>query len=317
MIQRWSRYIWGLAVILVCVWSLPVQSYADDLEQIVYEGPVFGENEDENYPEEILEQNGKRYRRISVETRPAEKKGTLTYVSATVPCQLEGNQMPPEQASITLVFDVTGEEYQREVSMQEIREKSIFWEDDFSFPVTVYGYGAEVFYLGEYEIPAGTDLVSYSSCFLEYLELPQDCYRIERVEWSGECYEDEGIICRDAIAYGEKLIRDVDVVYGGQVRTPNIPAKQYVAVYEEMIETEAYEETVSLSGNETEEIEEIEETGSGTICGLPPKETFADKGLRWIKEHITVVVFSSLFLVCFGGWLVLLWMSGKKDTTEN
>ena len=315
MRQPWNRYIWILTVMVIGIGFLPIQVYADEPEQIVFESSIFEDSEDRYYPDEILEQNGKQYQRISVELREAEKRGILTYVSTVISCQLEGKQMPPEQAEITLVFDITGEEYQREVPLQEIREKNTFWKEDFSFPITVYGYGADVFYLGEHEVPAGTDLAEYSSYFLEYLNLPQDCYRIDRVEWSGESYESEGVFCRDAIAYGEKIIRDVEAVYGGQVRTPNIPAKQYVAVYEEIIETETYDEVTEA---QPEELPEMEETSmeSEAIADPTTDASIVDKMVRWIKEHITVVVFSGVFLSCLVGAVWLLWAAGKKKAGD-
>lgn len=315
MMQSRTSSLWRLLIILLCIWLFPVRSYADtnEPEQIIYEGLIFAEYENAAYPEEILEKNGKRYQRVSVETRSVEKDGSLTYVSTVVPCQLEGEQMPPEQATVTLTFDITGEEYQREISLQEIREKSIFWKDDFSFPITVQGYGADVFYLGEHEIAAETDLAEYSSYFLEYLELPQDCYRIEHIEWSGERYEREGIFYRDAVAYGEKLIRDVETVYGGQVRTPNIPAKQYVAVYEEIIEAGGNTESVSSESEIFSVIPESETISETMPDRQEEEDSFIDRMFQRIKEHITVVVFGSLFLVCFGIWIVFVWYTGRKQ----
>ena len=311
---RWIRCAWVLAVVWILIGIFSVKSYAALSEQIVYEGPVFIMDEKEIYPDEVLEQNGKQYRRISVEERIVEKEGNLTYVSTVVPCQLEGTQVPPELATLTLVFDITGEEYQREVSLLEIREKNAYWVDDFSFTVTVYGYDAEVFYLGEYEVPVGSDLTDYGSHFLEYLELPMDCYRVDRVEWNGESYEAEGIICRDAVAYGKKLVRDIEAVYGGQVRTPKIPGKQYVAVYEEIIEKPTEEETtlrdLTVSESITEKTSEAEDAFEAK-SDVQNEGSFSERIVRWLEDHVTVIVFSILFLFCLASGLFLLWKAGK------
>jgi len=316
MLSRWIKCALVLVAVWACVGIPSMKSYADELEKILYEGPVFAENEENVYPEEILEQNGKQYRRLSVEERSAEKAGTLTYVSAVVPCQLEGKEILPKQASITLFFEVTGEEYQREVSLLEIREKNTYWINEFSFPVTVCGYGAEVFYLGEYEIPAQEDLMKYSDSFLAFLDLPMDCYQIERVEWAGEPYEKDGILYRDATAYGQKLIRDVEAVYGGQVRTPNIPAKQYVAVYEEIVETASYDESGTVDRMEVEKKPEAASGEFETVQEVQTEGSLTENAIRWIKDHITVVIFSSLFFVCLGIGLLLL-CGAKKHNAEN
>lgn len=300
------RSILVSVMLLFFLWILPETTFAVELERISYEGPVFTIEKESDYPTEFLEDGGKKYQLVSVELKNTEIQGVLTYVSTSIPYELEGDQEPPETAVVTLKDETTGNNYEREVTRKEMIEKELTWNDDFSFPVTVFGYEADVFLLGEHEVPAGADLTEYGDFFLEYLKLPSDCYRIERVDWNGESYEQDGVICRDAIAYGEKLVRYVDVIYGGQVQTPNIPAKQYVAVYEEVpMETEMAETEIAMEVIESDVTEEIEES---TV----PDESFAEQVMRWVKEHLTVVVFSGLFLLVFLGWILLLYLSGKK-----
>ena len=50
------------------------------------------------------------------------------------------------------------------------------------------------------------------------LGLPEAHYRITDYAWAGEAYQDEeGALCRDASARGERLVRDCQAVYGGEV----------------------------------------------------------------------------------------------------
>ena len=105
------------------------------------------------------------------------------------------------------------------------------------------------------------------------------------------------------------MVRDVEVLYGGQVRTRNVPAKQYVAVYEEIVESETCEESVPM---ETEESLEVVKTEETMPVEQEEEDSFVEQVLRWIREHITVVVFSSLFVGAALVWLLLLWFSGKK-----
>ena len=216
-------------------------------------------------------------------------------------------QEAPETAWIKIKDETTGKQFEREVSKKEVIEKDTAWKDDFSFSVTVFGYDADMLYLGDHEIPANTDLAEYGEQLLESLDLPIEYYMVESVEWSGEPYERDGMMCRDAAAYGKKLVRYVDVVYGGQVRTPDVPGKRYLAVYEE-IEPETLSKTDAAS--EITENETMVETEP--IIEIQQEDRFVDRIVRWVKEHITVVVFSSFFLLLAFGWGVLLYLTTKK-----
>lgn len=73
------------------------------------------------------------------------------------------------------------------------------------------------------------------------------------MEWSGETYEKEGILCRDARATGEKLVRNVEVRYGGQVKTPEVKGKQYIGLYQEIRrEPESSQKEEESQGTEIE-----------------------------------------------------------------
>lgn len=276
--------------------------------QFLYEGPIVLETEEIEEPPEYFEQNGRQYQRLSIELKQTKKPGTLTYTSSTRSYELEGWQEAPETVMLTLQDETTGTSFEREITRKEVIEQGLRWDENFSFPVTVHGYDADRFYLGETEIPAGDDLTGYGDLLLEYLGLPSECYQVEKVEWSGEPYEQEGSLCRDAMAYGEKLIRLVDVVYGGQIRTPDLPAKQYLAVYE-AVSAETIEETEAFT--ETESNEGIQQEKAALQQEVQQKPFF-ESLKQWIREHTTVIAFSMLFLLAVVGWLLLLYLSSKK-----
>ena len=97
------------------------------------------------------------------------------------------------------------------------------WEDDFSFTLTFHSCQADTYELGGIEISSDPDsdrpeLQRYESELLEMLGLPEAHYRITDYAWAGEAYQDEGgALCRDACARGERLVRDCQAVYGGEV----------------------------------------------------------------------------------------------------
>ncbi len=159
----------------------------------------------------------------------------MTYAQVTIPYDLEGDDTVPETADVPLIDEESGTEFERELSLVDVEEISREWSDTFSFPVTVSGYGADSFYLGDMEIPGNADLADYGEKLLDLAGLSREYYRVDRVEWDGEPYEDGEVICRNAAAVGSKLVRNVKAKYGGQIRTPDLEGKQYIGIYEEVL----------------------------------------------------------------------------------
>lgn len=294
----------------------PIQIWAAQ-KTITYESPVFTGDGEEFRPRETLERDGKQYRLISARIKSAVKEGSLTYASASVPYVLEGKQEPPGTAWITIKEDSTGKEYEREVPCQEIVEKSSLWTDDFKFSVTVSGYDADSFWIGDTEIPAGAELSDYGNELLSSLDLPNDCYQVNEVVWIGESYEKDGILCRDAEARGSRLIRNVEVKYGGQVRTPEIKGKQYIGIYEEaMPETAESREEPDTSKIQTEETKNRSDEISA-VSG-PEADSEPSAGLLyWLRSRLTVVtVGAGFFLLLFLAGLLLRLSNRKKSQVD-
>ena len=92
-------------------------------------------------------------------------------------------------------------------------EEAAYWQDDFSFPITFYEYGAGAYQLGEITVKK-TDLEEpeqltelaeqYGTELLESMGLSAEEYEVKEIVWAGTPYEKEdGIVCRDAMAYGK------------------------------------------------------------------------------------------------------------------
>lgn len=241
--------------------------------------------------------------------------GVWTYVSSNVPYELEGRQEPPATVVILLNDERTGRDYERELPRMEVIEKERVWKDDFFFSLTVSGYGADIFLLGDTEIPADADLSLYGDIFLEYLGLSEECYRVNQIEWNGESYECDGVLCRDALASGEKLVRYVDVKYGGQVRLPDVPgeSEEQHTETEEIMEIETKEENVE----ETTAVSETEDETETLEIRVEEREFWKEKIGKWIREHLIVVTVSLVFLVILILTVVLLIVSGKKKKSRD
>ena len=273
-------------------------------------GPFFVDDKDAKHPEKEIVRDGIIYRLVSETLEETVQEGILTYVSSDVTYELEGEQEPPDTASITLTDESSGKTYERQLPRLEVKEQNSRWEGGFSFEITVTGYDADTFLLGETEIPADVPLETYEEEFLKELGLPVDCYRIDSVEWLGEAYSKNGAVCRNALAMGQKLVRQTIVKYGGQIRTPEITGKQYVGIYEAWeIGTEETEVRMPEEKTGEERIRAIEEKDPEK----EPEKEPESEGLRlWIREHVTVVTVS-LFVAA--GVIAALWLcltAGKR-----
>lgn len=237
-----------------------------------------------------------------------EDGGTWTYVSASIPYELEGIQVPPETAVLTLLDDLSGMEYEREVPLKKVTEKEQVWTDGFSFPITISGYDADVFLLGELEIPADADLAKYGEALLKEANLPVEYYRVTSVDWIGECYEENGVLYRDAVANGEKLIRHVEVFYGGQVKVPQRPVEVLEEAKQKQEET-ARDEIV-------QEIQEPEETEVEVILSEPLEErerSLFEQLKEWVREHLTIVTISIGVILLVVGLAIFFFYERKKS----
>lgn len=268
-------------------------------DSLTWESPVFTGGGEEYRPKEEMEKEGKKFRLISTRIRSAKKEGNLTYASASIPLSLEGREEPPETAVISVTEEGIGTEFEREVPLVSVIEKETVWSSDFSVDVTVMDYDADHFFLGDVEIPDTENLSAYEKELLDFLGLAEDCYRINEVVWKGEAYEKDGSLCREAEARGEKLVRKIEAVYGGEVRTPEIQGKQYIGIYEEIL-SKPEEETAKM---QSEEKREQETEAPEQITQETVQEPAAESGFRqWLISHITVLsVGIGALLICAAG----------------
>lgn len=289
--------------------------YEEDKQQgheLVIEGPKAYSKEELVYPEEEIVRDGMEYRLKETEIQETVIPGVSTYLSAILPCELEGYQMPPEHTKILIQDDPPGIEYERELTYISMEERETIWRDDFEVSITCTGYDTGAYYFGEMEIHSLEDLRNHKNLILEQLELPEECYRVKSVDWIGEHYEKDGIVYRNAAATGEKKVRIADVKYGGQVLTPDVPGFQYVSTYVEMSRetvSEIAEETVT----EVETTEPMSEQCSEEVVPEQMESVSAmDRIYRFLKEHITIVSFSIAIFPLLFGVVFLLYKTRKE-----
>ncbi len=297
--------MFGMILMLSGIGRIPAVSYADEQEA----GYLQGEEKNDQPDDQVGE------------VRSSEEDDVLTYVTVTVEYRLEGHQEPPERTMIEIEDERTGERLERQVSLLEIQEERAVWEKSFTFPITVTGYDSEAFMLDDVEIPADADLTAYGDDFLRYLEIPEDCYTIDTIQWDGESYLEDGVVCRKAIAYGAKLVREVEVMYGGQVRLPMTEAEpemeRDIITLPEPEESERLEEIASTEVNDFAEEEhplerEMEHDAESELRSL------FDRIRDIVREHLVVVSIGITFLLGILGYLLLMRYAGnRRNPTDN
>ena len=314
----------GIVAILLCL-AFPIPAFAKETLHIeetettsvneteegkavlTYESPIFTDGGERFIPEETKIENGIEYRLVSKRIRNAKKAGEMT-VHILISSYLYGNDTVPVTADVPLIDEESGTEFERELSLINVEEISRSWSDTFSFPVTVSGYGADSFYLGDMEIPGDADLSDYGEKLLELAGLSKEYYQVDRVTWDGEAYMEGEVMHRNATAGGSKLIRKVKAKYGGQIRTPDLEGKQYIGIYEEVL-PEAESEPESRAETKTESHTEWIPADSANSVNL----SLADRIVQWLENHVTTITISAAVLILLAAGIWLLVKTGKKS----
>lgn len=181
-----------------------------------------------------------------------------------------------------------------------------WWSPEFSFPVVFHGCDAGYFQLENVMIPYEADkpqTVGHEELLLELIGASPEFYRVTDVVWDGEMYRaEDGEVCRNAIASGEKLLRDYRVHYVGSAVFPEV---------ERLVE--------NVDGEISEERETM--TESSDVAGLPADgeagmtEDFRAK--RWRQIIRTVTLALSLLFLIFILMMIILVKQRKMKYTDN
>lgn len=250
-------------------------------------------------------ESGEKYMRMSWETERVSVSGqSIPVIREGIYEQAEGITQLPESMNV----EVERENQKTEVSCL-LEDRAVIkeeWQDGFSFPVTYHKYGAEFYWLGEHLIEGGGDkprLEGYENLLLEEIGVTPEFYRIVDIRWEGEPYEDEtGELCRNAVASGQKLLRDYRLVYKGTASFPSYEAWRVTAVYGPAVSEDLLDDRQSEPPKEPV-LTDLEES-LPAAAAMQPSLTLWERITRLLL--ITIAVGAALF---FGGLLILavLW----------
>ena len=252
----------------------------------------------------------------ALEVRAETVRREVTYEA------VEGEAELPDEITVSVLAG-NDEELVRCRAVEQVEEDA-YWRDDFSFPVTFYEYGAGEYQLGEVTVKEAdladftqlTELAQqYGTELLRSMGLSEEEYEVEEITWAGTPYENEdGIVCRDAVARGNRLLRDYQVVYEGAVDPERWKELKRGGVSGELEEAQMQEETAS------EDAEETTGTKAETEAAQPeetekPLEQKKSR-LREFLEKVTRILLIAVgigAIFFFGGLLVLalLWIYRK------
>lgn len=217
--------------------------------------------------------------------------------------QMEGVSVIPRE----LMVPVTDGEQTCNVVCQ-IQEQTVVqeeWQEGFVFPVVFHMYGAGFYQLGDHLITGNEESPELAGCealLLEQIGVSPDDYRITYVQWSGDSYLDaQGELCRDAAAFGQKLVRDYQVTYVGQAEFPGKSIRQIEANYH-----------LTSLGNEIEAdetVSDLAEVQEVPIFSDPmdsEEPLFSRTGVWWQKVIDTFLITVGIGAVLFFGGLTIL-----------
>ncbi len=205
-------------------------------------------------------------------------------------------KMQPQQS------ELSGTLYKAEITT--LQEQ---WKDDLYLPVTFYSYGADEYQLGEITISAEDNHLLEAAAqegelILNDIGLSSQAYHITSMVWNGEPFTDkDGQLCRNAIALGERLLKDVEVVYRGEAGGKEPDYYELHAVYQ------------------------LEEKESGSTVELMP-ETLAqqpdlspDQGSFWylIRTGFVITIAIGILGILIGILLLLITKRRKKEEKDH
>ena len=203
-------------------------------------------------------------------------------------------------------------------------EEDAYWRDDFSFPITFYEYGAGEYQLGEIMVKESelidfselTELAQqYGTELLSSMGLSEEEYEVEEIGWAGMPYENEdGIVCRDAVARGSRLLRDYQVMYEGTVDPERWEKLKRGGAPGELDEAQMQEESASEKAEETAGAKAETDAAQPEEVEKQPKQK--KSRLQEFLERVTRILLIAVgigAIFFFGGLLVLalLWIYRK------
>lgn len=278
-------------------------------------------------PDATITYDGKTYQLQSKKMVNSSNENSTRYVERTVSYTgVEGNADIPGLAEV-VEKDPSGKEVSQYMPLINVVVEKESWDSTFEFPVRVSNYDADSFILNGTTIGKDEPLINYKDQFLEYLGLSSDYYRINSIEWSGSQYTSKGVVCRDAIAKGDKYVKDITATYGGEMVFNESSQYYYDCVYVNPDQPASTIYTIKSTATYTEVVKETEEIKEGEEPTEPepsvplvpetPKRGFFARMFDWIAENPIAALGIGTLAVVGVGILILFILAKKRKEEEG
>ena len=142
-------------------------------ESYTYTSEIFIDEPEKHMPEQRVEKEDGIYELQKSELLTGKADGRSKYAETDITYQVEYIDNLPAEGTVTVRDEDTGIELQEKLPAIRTITGESYWDDNFSFPITIADYDAEAFLLGDILVPRGAALIDYADELLEYLALPE------------------------------------------------------------------------------------------------------------------------------------------------
>lgn len=155
------------------------------------------------------------------------------------------DETPAESYVATYYDEKSGEDI--EVTYELIGfTTSSRWVDDLQMPITVYDYDSYAYQIGNSIVTATDSSINISGAESDILAsegMSASLYKLYGAYWNGEPYDNNGILQRNAIAYGSRLQYEYSAAYEAEnVELPRL--NNAVVTYERKVENSEKDITI-------------------------------------------------------------------------
>ncbi len=281
----------------------------DETELVLYM-PV---EEDGAPPQRYLDEQGQEY--VLYFYRPVEKEIPETRCSMSetrIYRGLEDVSQIPGALTVEQPDAQDGRIGSGQLAQSSVEEIGSYWTDDLLIPVVFHEYDADQFELQGIVISkedALDGLQKEQAAFLTSLGCEPGRYEIREVIWDGESYMDQGVLCRRALATGQKRLTDHQVRYEGTIVYPAAAELQWEARYRLVL-------PIDPGPEESEEVLEVSEdpVPEAAVPIPEPAQQPPEQGSLWraVRSFAAYTVSLAVFLpILF--FLVAAWRKRRRS----
>lgn len=263
--------------------------------------------EDSVVQEVVTDEAGRQYRLEScrlVDVFLPEKEEWVTEEVEYLAVEKE------EQIPLSLDFEKkeeeTGRKGEGQLFCSDVSALEPYWDDGFQVALRFYDYDADTYQLQGREVPrekALEYLLENPQMLLEAAGCTPAGYQLDGIVWNGDSYMLQETLCRDALAYGKRLVYNCTAEYTGSLIYPEGEQTMWEAVYTLAPLTAP---VPALSEEETEILPEAEETVAVRLSPLPEKKSFF-----WMKLR-TIALYSVSLAVLLPAAVYFILLAGRR-----